>query len=48
MDSESGFIQIKQLTKVNGQEQKNTAKVLKLGLMDIFMLVNSKIVNGMA
>ena len=42
----SGFTQIKQLTKVNGLQQKNMAKEPKHGRMDIFTKVNLKKVNG--
>jgi len=42
----SGYIQIKQLMKVNGLEQKNMVKELKLGQMDISIKVNLKIVLG--
>ena len=42
----NGFIQIKQLIKVSGLEQKNMDKALKLGQMDIFIKVNLKIVCG--
>ena len=46
MVMENGFIQIKQPMKVNGLEQKNMVKELKLGQMDIFIKVNLKIVSG--
>jgi len=39
---ENGFIQIKQPMKANGFKQKNMVKGPKLGLMDIFIKVNSK------
>ena len=42
----NGFIQIKQLMKVNGLEQKSMDKELKLGQMDIFTKANFKIVYG--
>ena len=42
----NGFIQIKQLMKVNGLEQKSMVKELKLGQMDIFIKVNFKTVYG--
>ena len=42
----NGFIPIKQLMKVNGLQQKNKVKELRHGLMDIFIKVNLKIVNG--
>ena len=42
----NGFIQIKQLMKVSGLEQKNMVKELKLGQMDISIKVNLKIVYG--
>ena len=42
----SGYIQIKQLIKVNGLIQKNMVKELKLGQMDISIKVNLKIVLG--
>jgi len=44
----NGFTQIKQLTKVNGLQQKNKDKVQKLGQMDIFTKVNLKIACGVA
>ena len=40
----SGYIQIKQLMKVSGLEQKNMVKELKPGQMDISIKVNLKIV----
>jgi len=42
----NGFIPIKQLMKVNGLQQKNKVKELRHGLMDTFIKVNLKIVNG--
>jgi len=42
----NGFIQIKLLMKVNGLEQKNMDKELKLGQTDIFTKVSFKIVYG--
>ena len=42
----NGPIQTKQLKKGIGLKQKNMAKELKLGLMDIFIEVNSKIASG--
>ena len=42
----NGFIQIKQLMKDNGLQQKNMGKELKLGLMDIFIRANLKIASG--
>ena len=42
----NGFIPIKQLMKVNGLQQKKKVKELRHGLMDIFIKVNLKIVNG--
>ena len=42
----NGFIQIKQLMKDNGLEQKNMGKELKLGQTVIFIKVNLKIVFG--
>ena len=44
----SGFIQIKQLMKVNGLEQKSMDKELKLGQMDISIKANLKIASGAA
>ena len=46
MDLANGFIQIKPLTKENGQEQKKMVRELKLGLMATFIKVNLKIVSG--
>ena len=42
----NGFIPIKQLMKVNGLQRKNKVKELRHGLMDTFIKVNLKIVNG--
>ena len=42
----NGFIQIKQLMKDNGLEQKNMGKELKLGQTVISIKVNLKIVFG--
>ena len=42
----NGFTQIKQLMKVSGLTQKNMVKVQKLGLMDIFIKENLRIVSG--
>ena len=42
----NGPIQTTQLMKGIGLIHKNMAKELKLGLMDIFIEVNSKIVSG--
>ena len=47
MDLELGPIQIKLLMLVNGKMDLKKEKELKLGLMDMFMKVNSRIVNGM-
>ena len=44
---ENGCILTKQPMKVSGYKQKNMVKELRLGLMDIFMRENLKIVNGM-
>ena len=44
----SGFIQTKQPMKVNGLEQKNMVKELKLGQMDISIKANLKIASGAA
>ena len=42
----SGYIQIKQLMKAIGLEQKNMAKEPKHGQMDIYIKVNLKTVCG--
>ena len=42
----NGFIQTKQLMKENGLQQKNRVKEQRLGLMDISIKVNLKIVCG--
>ena len=42
----NGPIQIKQLMKENGLEQKKMVKELKFGPMDMFMKVNLKIASG--
>jgi hypothetical protein len=42
----NGFIPIRQLMKANGLQQKKKVKELRHGLMDIFIKVNLKIVNG--
>ena len=41
-----GFPQMAQHMKENGLEQKKMDKVSKLGLMDIFTMVDLKIVSG--
>ena len=42
----NGLIPIRQLMKVSGLQQKKKVKELRHGLMDIFIKVNLKIVNG--
>ena len=42
----NGFIQIRQLMKVSGLQQKKKVKEWRHGLMDTFTKVNLKIVNG--
>ena len=46
MDMASGYTLTKQLMRVSGLAQRKMAKVWKLGLMDIFIKVNSKTVCG--